>query len=52
LEGYVHWIARSDGRFVAREQISKAPIVSQPVVADGKLFVMSSDGRLTAIETP
>ncbi|MCX4190220.1 outer membrane protein assembly factor BamB [Methylophaga sp. OBS3] len=52
LEGYVHWIARSDGRFVAREQIAKAPIVSQPVVADGKLFVISTDGRLTAIETP
>lgn len=52
LEGYVHWIARSDGRFVAREQVGKAPITSQPIIANGILYVMSSDGRLTAIETP
>ena len=52
LEGYLHWIARSDGRFVARQELGDAPITSQPVVADGILYVMSSDGRLTAIETP
>lgn len=52
LEGYLHWLARSDGRFVARQEISDAPITSQPVVANGILYVMSSDGRLTAIETP
>lgn len=51
LEGYLHWIARSDGRFVARQEITDEPIVSQPVFADGILYVMSSDGRLTAIET-
>lgn len=52
LEGYLHWLARSDGRFVARQEITDEPITSQPIVADGILYVMSSDGRLTAIETP
>lgn len=52
LEGYLHWIARSDGRFVARQELGDEPITSQPVVAGGILYVMSSDGRLTAIETP
>lgn len=52
LEGYLHWIARSDGRFVARQELTDEPITSQPVVANGILYVMSSDGRLTAIETP
>jgi len=52
LEGYIHWLARSDGRFVARQEITDEPITSQPIVADGILYVMSSDGRLTAIETP
>ncbi len=52
LEGYLHWLARSDGRFVARQELNDVPITSQPVVANGILYVMSSDGRLTAIETP
>lgn len=52
LEGYLHWIARSDGRFVARQELGDEPITSQPVVAGGILYVMSSDGRLTAIEIP
>ncbi|HET8806815.1 MAG TPA: outer membrane protein assembly factor BamB [Methylophaga sp.] len=52
LEGYLHWIARSDGRFVARQELNDVPITSQPVVEDGILYVISSDGLLTAIETP
>lgn len=52
LEGYLHWLARSDGRFVARQELNDVAITSQPVVANGILYVMSSDGRLTAIETP
>lgn len=49
LEGYVHWISREDGRFVARKQIADEVIRSKPIVKDGLVFVNAVDGTLTAL---
>ena len=51
-DGYLHWLSRQDGSFVARERIASDAIVSQPVVQDDKLYVMSIDGELSAIRIP
>jgi len=48
FEGYVHWISREDGRFVARKRIAGEAIRSKPVVKDDLVFVTASDGTLTA----
>ncbi len=48
FEGYVHWISRDDGRFVARTQISKSAIRSKPVVEDDIVYILAKDGELTA----
>lgn len=52
FEGYLHWLARSDGRFVSRQRLDKSAIRSQPIVRDGILYVMTTDGKLTAIRIP
>lgn len=52
FEGYLHWIAREDGRFVARQRIDKSPIRAQPLVRDGLLYALSADGKLTAVRIP
>jgi len=52
LEGYVHWIARSDGRFVARQQISDTAIRSKPLVKDGVIYFTALDGSITAVRVP
>ncbi|ODN66319.1 Outer membrane protein assembly factor BamB precursor [Methylophaga muralis] len=52
FEGYLHWVSRSDGRFVARQRIDKNAIRSQPIVRDGVLYVMTTGGKLTAIRIP
>lgn len=52
FEGYLHWVARSDGRFVSRQRLDKSAIRSQPIVRDGILYVMTTDGKLTAIRIP
>jgi len=52
LEGYVHWLSREDGHFVARMRVSREAIRSKPVVEDGLVYVMSIDGTLTAIRVP
>ena len=48
LEGYVHWMSRIDGHFVARTRVADDAIRSKPVVKDDLVFVTASDGTLTA----
>lgn len=48
FEGYVHWISRDDGRLVARAKISKSAIKGKPVVKDNIVYILASDGELTA----
>jgi outer membrane protein assembly factor BamB len=49
-EGYVHWLARDDGHFVARHQIGGGPVRS-PAAIDGEtIFVASTSGTLAALK--
>jgi outer membrane protein assembly factor BamB len=50
FEGYVHWISREDGHFVARKEIADGAIRSKPIVKDGLVFITGVDGTLTAIQ--
>lgn len=52
LEGYLHWIARDDGRFVARQQITDAAIRTKPLVVDGVIYVTAADGTVAAVQVP
>jgi outer membrane protein assembly factor BamB len=48
LEGYVHWLRLTDGQFAARERPSRDPIRGTPQVVDGVVYVLSTDGELSA----
>jgi len=48
LEGYLHWMDKSSGQFVARTQISKNPILAPPVAIEDIVYAYSSDGTLGA----
>ncbi|MCX4188606.1 outer membrane protein assembly factor BamB [Methylophaga sp. OBS4] len=52
FEGYLHWIARDDGRFVARQKISKAAIRSKPLVKNGVAYITAADGTIAAVRVP
>jgi outer membrane protein assembly factor BamB len=52
LEGYVHWLSREDGRFVARMRISRDAIRSKPLVGDGLVYISAIDGTVSAIRVP
>ena len=52
FEGYIHWIARDDGRFVSRQQLSDGPIYSKPLVINGIVYVTAADGSLSALRVP
>jgi outer membrane protein assembly factor BamB len=47
FEGYLHWLDRDTGRFVARERPGDKPVTA-PVVAAGRLFALDVDGTLAA----
>ena len=50
MQGFVHVIAQSDGRFIARRRVDGAAI--QPTMAheDGVVYLQSKGGRLIALE--
>lgn len=48
-EGYMHWINVDDGRFVAQQNVDSSGLMTEPVVADGKLLIQAKDGTLYAI---
>ena len=49
FEGYVHWLSTSDGRQMARVQVSSSPIEARPVVVDGTVYIYAKDGTLAAL---
>jgi outer membrane protein assembly factor BamB len=47
FEGYLHWMDRATGRFVARDRAG-GRVTNAPVVADGLLLVQSDKGGVRA----
>jgi len=50
FEGYLHWLDRDTGRFLARERPGDTPIRA-PVVDAGRLYVLDVDGTLVAYQS-
>jgi outer membrane protein assembly factor BamB len=50
LDGYVHWMSRFDGRFLARTSVGNSPIVAPPLTDGERVYILSSDGELAAFE--
>lgn len=49
IEGYLHWLARNDGRLLARYHVGDAGVVGAPVVADDLLYAIGADGSVSAL---
>lgn len=47
-EGYVHWLSLEEGKFAARERMSKKAIEGAPLVVDGTLYVEDVKGHIGA----
>lgn len=46
LEGYLHWLAREDGRIVARARVGSDPILADPVVVGNRVYAIDTAGQL------
>lgn len=49
FDGYVHWLAREDGRFLARERAARAAVLAAPVADGANVYVTTQNGDLTAL---
>jgi outer membrane protein assembly factor BamB len=49
FEGYLHWMAREDGRFVTRVRVDPQGIVAPPIVQGDVLYVGGAGGVLSAL---
>ncbi|TKB47211.1 outer membrane protein assembly factor BamB [Thalassotalea mangrovi] len=52
LEGYLHWLNKTDGSIVARHRVDSSAIYVTPVVDEGLIYAQSRDGELQVIKTP
>lgn len=52
FEGYVHFLARADGRYLGRYEVDGDGIVSAPVVVEDTLYVYGRSGDLAAFKQP
>ena len=48
FDGYLHWLDRDSGRFVAREHVGGVRFATAPIVDGDRLFVIDDDGEVTA----
>lgn len=49
-QGYLHWLSREDGHFVARVFIDKSGIALRPAVINDQVLVMTRSGKLVAFK--
>ncbi|EIJ44265.1 Beta-barrel assembly machine subunit BamB [Beggiatoa alba B18LD] len=50
VEGYLHYLRRDDGQFVARYKTSSTRILTPPLVVDKQLIVYTGDGKLLVLK--
>jgi outer membrane protein assembly factor BamB len=48
-EGYIHFLSREDGSFLARAETDGSPIAAAPLVAGEILIAQTKDGKLVAL---
>jgi len=50
FEGYLHWMRRDNGEFVARYKMGSASIIVPPLVIDEILVAYDSSGKMVALQ--
>ena len=48
-EGYLHWIDLDDGRIVGRLRAGSGGVVTRPILANGRLYVVTENGEISAV---
>jgi outer membrane protein assembly factor BamB len=49
FDGYVHWLARDDGRFLVRERVAGDAVLTAPQADGATLYVVTQNAKLAAL---
>ncbi|MGJ8690843.1 MAG: outer membrane protein assembly factor BamB [Thalassotalea sp.] len=52
FEGYLHWLNKETGEFVAQSHVDSSGIYATPTAAKNVLYVQTRDGDVEAIQAP
>lgn len=52
FEGYLHWLDRTDGQFVARDKVDGSGFYSKPVVDGDRFYIQARDGDIYTFDVP
>lgn len=50
FEGYVHWLDAATGEVLARQKTDGERVTNAPVVANGRVYVLTDGGKLSAFQ--
>ena len=50
FEGYLHLLAQSDGRFVARRKVNSRGVRARLLQQEGRIYALGNDGNLAVLE--
>lgn len=48
-EGYLHWLAKANGNFVARDKIGSGGILDAPIASGNSIYVFTRGGKLAKL---
>ena len=48
FEGYLHWLDKATGSFVARQRLTRDRIITKPVTSNSVVYAFASNGELAA----
>lgn len=51
-QGYLHWLDRDNGHFVAQQYLDSDGLYMQPIATEQYLYLQTRSGKLIAIEKP
>jgi len=51
-EGYLHWLSRETGTFVAQQKLDSDGLYMEPIATSDYLYLQTRSGKLIAIEKP
>jgi len=49
FQGYLHWLARDDGRLVGRYHVDDAGMVNAPFPSGNRLYILDRSGAVVAL---
>jgi len=49
-KGYMHWLSKSEGKIIGRDNVAGDKIEVAPIILDGRAYVLANNGSLSVLQ--